>query len=312
MSDVSFRHHAWHIFLIAAVLSVAWGGWAQADTSPEERLQEASRNLASFNFSEAYRQFRPVTQAAQPGSVTWQKAMLGLAMSAQHITPANPVRIEEARQTYEQLASSASEPAIAAYAVIAMGRIAELRDFAGDPVDLDTARRFYQQAIDRWPDSETADEAALWLAGTYIQQYADAQQTRVGVRQLEAWLQRRPTNAFASAMWLYLGDAWFIRMNDRAKAVACYLKADELGIPVRATVGLLYWRLAVLAESLPDGLDTAIRYYQRIIQISPTSGRAFEAQQALERLRRQHPQRGIEIPQIQVFHISDSAQKEDR
>ena len=53
-------------------------------------------------------------------------------------------------------------------ATLNLGRIYELRDFAGDQINLGLAIRYYQNVIDQWPDKPIASEAVLRLGSAYI------------------------------------------------------------------------------------------------------------------------------------------------
>ena len=58
-----------------------------------------------------------------------------------------------------------------------------------------------------------------------------------------------------------------------------------------------------MAELVPGQLDTSITYYQKIVKVTPTSGRAYEAQLALRRLANTHPTKNIKIPEINLYEM---------
>jgi len=299
------RHckHVGYVALLLLILisfSLSQAAWGKVRDA-EKLIDEGTNSLVSFDFVNAYITFAAALEQLTPTDARWVRAAYGKAVAAQHRTPPTPEWINEAVQLYEQIAGKDRNDAFAARGRISLGRIAELRDYAGDEVDLAGARAHYVEAIDRWPDSETADEAALWLAGTFIQDTADLDAVRRGVAMLEEWLKRRPDNAYAATMHIYLAETYFQTLKNDRRVIECYLNADRLGIPGRSNAGVIYWRLAAIAERT-DEIDIAIRYYQKIVIVTPTSGRAYESQMALKRLAARYPDRTIEIPTIEIFY----------
>lgn len=290
---------------VLAALALVLTACHRADPHAADRLiEQASGEVAGLNFSEGLRLFDQALTTLDPASPAWPRATFGKAMCAQHVMPPTAQLIESSRTSFEALLAQAPDSPLAPRVTIDLGRLCELRDYPGDVIDLDGARVWYQKAIDRWPDSDIADEAALWLAGTYIQVTDDDAAVRRGVAMLDAWLARRPGNAIAATMWLYLADTRFVRLHEIDAALDCYIRADELGLPVETKAGAIYWRIAVLAEGRPGRLPVAVAYYQKIIRNAPTSGRAYEAQIALRRLAAGHPEVTIEVPPIRLFQAS--------
>ncbi len=266
-------------------------------------FDKATEELVCFNFQVSYDMFADLLEVMPAEHELYYKSLYAKATCAQHITPPTQILLDEATALFDQVANDCPDKALAGQALINLGRIAELRDYPGDNIDLVKAREYYDAVIAKYPDQELADQAAIWKAGTYILVVGDKESKLQGVKLLEDWLARRPDNAYASPMWTYLGETYELDLKDNHRALDCFVKADAIGLPAESQVSSYYWRMALLAESLPTGLDTSITYYQKIIQITPTSGRAFEAQLALERLSKAHPDKNINVPKIDLYQI---------
>lgn len=279
---------------------------ADKDADPNTKaFKQATEELVCFNFQVSYQRFDELLVTLTPDHPLYFKALLAKAICAQHITPPTQALNDEAISLFKQIAGECKDKQIAGRATMNLGRIAELRDYPGDPIDLEKARSYYQQVIDTYPNKELADEATLWKAGTYIQVVGDNASKLKGLDILIQWLAKRPNNRFASPMLTYMGSTYQLELNEPAKALDCYIKADKIGLPADSQISSFYWRMALLAEKLPNELDTCVLYYQKIIEITPTSGRAFEAQLALERLSKAHPDKHIQVPQIKLYQIGD-------
>ncbi len=288
------------------------GCGAKSPADAEQALAAGKRQLATYDFQAAYDSFTAAQRAATAGSVTWMEASFGLATCAQHSSPPRRELIEQATRLYEQLATPPARDAdsagakFAGRALLNLGRLAELRDYPGDEPDLAAARKYYEQVAAGWPNHELGDEATLRLAGLEIQQYEKLETVRAGAERLEAWLARRPDSPLAATGWAYLADTYFQPLADYPKMLVAFQHADELGLPNRSTAGKQYWRMALILEEELQQPRRAVAFYQKIIRITPTSGRAYESQQALRRLSQAHPDWQIEIPRIMLFRTSET------
>ncbi len=300
------KHNAWHAAAVVCVCFCLSPQSAAAQDQTDALLEEAALELTYFNFDTAYGLFVDLQDEVETrGSDLWLKATLGRALSAQNKTPATRQALDEARQAYESLIAEAAESFFAARALIQLGRIAEVRDYGGDAVDLDAARGFYRQVVEGWPDASIADEAALRYADTYFQRFDDPAAVAKGVRYLESWVQGRDDQPLAAVIWEVLAIVKEEQLQDAQGALDAYMKADALGFAEPNSAGTLYFRAAQLAEREVGDLETAVRLYQKVITEAPRSGRAFNAQLALEALRESHPAMDIDIPEIEMFIADD-------
>jgi tetratricopeptide (TPR) repeat protein len=276
-----------------------------SDAELTKAFEQATEELVCFNFPASYQLFSDLLASLPAEHPLYFKTTYGKATCAQHITPPTHAMLNEAITLFEQIVNQCKDEQLVGRSMINLGRIAELRDYPGDEIDLVKARDYYTKVVERYASSELADEAILWTAGTYIQVVADRDSKLHGVEMLEKWLKDRPDNAFASPMWTYLAQTYQLELMDLSNALNCYLMADKIGLPVDSQVSMIYWRMATIAEKVPNALQTSVNYYQKIIRITPTSGRAFESQLALERLSKAHPEMKIQVPQIKLYQIGE-------
>ena len=139
---------------LAFWICITAAGAAQAQTkdTPQTHLSAGLEAIEFFDFKIAYTHFARARELATAGSPEWQRATYGMATSAQQIAPAGPSNINEARALFLELIKSNPDSPYAPRATLNLGRIAELRDYLNDAIDLNEARTRYQQVIDQWPD----------------------------------------------------------------------------------------------------------------------------------------------------------------
>ena len=280
---------------------------AAADERGERLLRDAATEMSFFNFEAAQSGFEAARNRAEgPGSELWREATLGLALALQSRSPATPENVAAADGLYRELAEAAPGAPEAARALLQRGRIAEVRDFGGDAVDLEAARGFYQEVLDGWPEEDVADEAALRWADTLFQDYADEASVREGEAFLSEWVAGRPERPMAPVIHEVLGGIRIDHLGDVRGGVDALIAADEAGLVDPNAAGLVLWRIASLSDRELGDAETAVDYYRRVIVEAPRSGRAFSAQLALEDLRRRRPELGIEIPPLEMLLSDDT------
>jgi tetratricopeptide (TPR) repeat protein len=276
------------LLAIALLCSAQAPAPLEGPASPESELALAAREVGFFDYRTAEPHFDKALALASPNSDAWALALYGKATCLYHISPVSTANIDQAKTLYTQLWTARPDHRAGRMAGLALGRIAELKDFLADGVDLPAARACYQAVLDKAPDSPEADQAVLRLAGTYIQTY-DKAQCLQGIDILQKRLASHPQNTLASGMYQYIADTYFYPLANDKAALENYLKADAIGLPPTGKEAILYWRMATLADRVNDP-KTAIACYEKILQITPTSGKAYEAGKALERLRSPLPQ----------------------
>lgn len=271
--------HAKHLLPFAVLALVGCGGPAKPVDAKAEIAAGAEQCLR-YSFDVAAADFTRARAIATPGSEEWLQATLGLAVALHHEVPLSAKRIsEEAAPLYEEAFTKGGRSLVAARAAIGRGRVAEERDEKDDPVDIDTARLWYQKVVDGWPEDPIAGEATLRLAESYIQTL-EPELARKGAELAEARATAHPAEAWAGSLWQQAGDAWWIVLQDRDQAIRCLMKAEEAGLPDPARGWITLWRIATLAEA-GGKRDIAIEHFRNIVIKFPSSGKAWEAQEHL-------------------------------
>lgn len=241
--------------------------------------------IATLQWQDAVRIFTPLAAAAAPGTPEWTQATFCLAVAQNQLQPPSADTIGAAARLFQSIIDRSADPRYVARSMMNLGRIAELRDYSADVIDLPKARQYYAQVIEKFPNDPIASEAALRQGAAFIMEY-DApgfEKAKTGVARIEKWLAGHPGDALASVMWQTAGDAYFMPLDDWKNALRCYEKVDTIGWTDAGNQGASYWRCSQIAESLKD-TKTAVRYYTKIINETPNSGQGYAAVLALRRL----------------------------
>lgn len=280
-------------FRCSLLLSIVMLAGAAERPGTNDPLDRALEGLLQFSFDWPQAIFRTVRTEETAGSERWQRASFGLATCLHQASPVKAEAITEADQIFAEIVASTPDSHFAPQSLLNRGRIAELIDYYQDPVDLPAARIHYRMVMERWPGLPIASEAAFRLAGSHVQTN-EPDDIATAITILTDWLAAHPGDPFASAMWHYLGDAYFMHQRDYPAALHAYRQADELGLIWPGRESIVWWRMARLAEEHLGDRELAVRYYTRICTDAQTSGRAFEAQIALARL-------GAPVPELSAF-----------
>lgn len=256
-------------------------------------LSRAAWEVRVFSFDKGFDLFKKVMAEAPEGSDNWQQAVFGAAVCKQQMVPPNAAKMVEAEELYALLLKKTPKSKYLPRAMMMIGRLKELRDFFDDKTNLEEARSWYQRVVDGWPHRHIAGEATFRIAATYIQTF-DMKQVRKGIAILEGWLKKHPEDPMASGMWQYLGDTYFYPLNKYRKSLKCYIRADDIGLLEKGREGPVYWRMAIMADRFLKDRKNAIKYYTKIITITPTSGKAYMSQLALKKL-------GAPVPKLEMF-----------
>jgi len=289
-------------FLLLAMVASLPPAAALASQHPNEAaagaIHQAAIEVGYLSFDRALPLFEKAMTLAPQGSEDWQAALFGKATCLAQLTPATPQHIADATLAFRQIVEKYPRSKFAPQAMMALGRIDELIDYRDDKPHRESARQWYEKARAASLGTPLADEATMRIAGTFIQQMT-RDDVRHGIEVLENWLAQQPKNPLASAMWQYAADSYLYPLEDYRKSLDCYLKADGIGLMERGREGPIYWRMAQLAERVADR-DVAVTYYTKIINFTPTSGKAYESQLALKRL-------GAPVPEITIFSAAGKA-----
>jgi len=292
-SFIPLRATLW-VGLFALCLASTGPARAQ-EPAPRQQLKEAADLFVRFEFDRAIEAFTRIREQLDPADPLYREATFGLAVALHHRTPPLAEHNQQAAELYRELADTARDD-IAARSLLNLGRVLELRDFQGDPIQPDEAAKVYDEVLNDYAGQPIEHEAAFRYAGALIQQYEEPETVEAGVRFLEGWLDDHPDNAYAGGMHLVLYDH-YREDSQNAQALDHLVEGEVVGLPV-PRVGEYYWQAGELARKLPDRLDTAVRFYTKTVVETPSSGRAYQALDRLRALAEANPDAGIEIPEF--------------
>jgi outer membrane protein assembly factor BamD (BamD/ComL family) len=305
------------------ILGLTGCGKGSASLPPEQVLPHAREQMQTFNFDLARNVLRqhasdfPVGHPDRPDFLYLQ------ALAFWHVVPPVPNDVIRAAGLLEEMVDQYPGHELRPQALIYLGRIHDMRNFAGDEPDYDKARAAYQRFLTDHPDHELVGDAVLRLAMTHIKQVQQPEEMMKGVEILQTWHENNPDSVYASLFALFLGNMYDQYLSNREMALHFYLQAYEIGFINPGRAGINTWRLVELAVergleiaggSVDGGfsvwdlshvdekhLQISIQASQRIITDYPRSGRGYEAVLLLRRIREARPELEFEIPELQLF-----------
>lgn len=259
---------------------------AFADDAAKTPIEAARQSIADLEWATAIKLYTPIRDSAAPASAEWSEATFCLATAYHQVQPPDSGTIGQADSLYKQLAEQSKDERYVARGLLGRGRILELQDYGGDKIDLDGARKFYEEVMTKYEGKPIAAEAALRAGASLVMAFdtPDFVKVRQGVDLIEKWVTAHPSDPMANIMWQYLGDSYFKPLGDYKNSLRCYEMVDKLGWADQGNQGVWYWRAAVMSEQKLKDYPSAIKYYTKIIKETPNSGKAYEALIALKRL----------------------------
>lgn len=274
------------------------------DLAPSRQsLDQGLREITYYNFQPAQQHLRQALAqlpASQHGQALWQKIVYALATTHHYMTPASESHVKQAEQFYRQLIEQSQSPSpLATRAMLNLGRLAEVQDYRGDQTDLPAAQAWYRQAMQAGQGQAIQHEAAMRLGALFLQQHEKPEVVRQGITFMTAYMKEHPNHFFAGPMWQLMGEAYATILHEPDAAAEAFVQADACGI-VSAQPGFYYWRIANMDEKA-GRMERAIRYYKKIITHAPNSGRAYESQIRLQKLKQAHPELVGDIPTIELL-----------
>jgi len=282
--------------LLAASLLAACAGPKASVLSVEDQVKEGVQALQIFD----YEQSRDILFEVQPkvdssNEALWTLATYSYALSAWHDSPPVEENVVIAKALFEELIERYPNSLYASFALIDLGRIAEIKDFPKDESDVGAARAYYRQAIDQFPDSDVAVRATLNLAQTYAQELEEAP-VRQAIQLLEDRLPQLE-GGWAGLYAQYIAHLYAYYLKDREAAIQPYLKAVEFGLPRASDGDISLWQLGLLAEDVGQAM-TAVDSYSQLIQDYPRSAYTTVARNRLIAIAEQNPGAQIAIPEL--------------
>jgi tetratricopeptide (TPR) repeat protein len=276
---------AFAVALIAALALCLGCGRGSATGDVESLLARGWKAYATGDFDFAVRQFEAARKGAGLTVEQEYSAVLGLA-TVYHYQP-NPA-LDRAQEFYLIL-SGLDHPGAETQSLLGLARVDMAR---GERLE---AQSRLNQLVERYPDSQPADEAVLQLADLLTRPTFD--EARPGDFDLPApplvertvlilteRLEKRPHNHLASAMHMMLANI-FVQTGEFTQAVEHLIAADEEGIAVVKTRGTVLWRIARIAEKDLQDYELAARYYEMYVEEFQRTALYYRALMSLKRVR---------------------------
>jgi tetratricopeptide (TPR) repeat protein len=155
------------------------------------------------------------------------------------------------------------------------------------PAELDKIRADYNRVIDLFAGTNAADEAAVFIGSSYIEQI-DQNSLRQGIAYLHAFIEKNPQSSHrGNAYGLITGAHEMLEeyapMMDALMASVAIQEDPKTGDP-NVDLSNDYYRIAYLAEHFLKAPQTAIEYYSKLKKKYPTDSRVFYCNRALKEL----------------------------
>ncbi len=255
----------------------------RAISSPEEKIREGWRLYRLSEFNSAVETFQSV-QAVQPrGSEYHLQALYGEASCWNHRRDGR--NIPKAAAAYQAVVEQAPEHPLAAWCALDIVRTRHLAP-ADQPVDYERLVDDYAEVFQRYPRSPAGEEAFLYQS-TLSLHFADREQARKLVEQINAFLSSHPDTPYLSPFYELVAEC-YRKIDDPDQRIQYLIKALETRptdsaspIDDRSTA---YWNIAYAAEFEAGNFELARRYYQRLIDEYPQDIRILGVRKALERM----------------------------
>lgn len=190
------------------------------------------------------------------------EALFALAYLWQYRRPDDDV--DKARGYYQKIADELPKTRPAPLAVMALARLADAPSSEKDR-QRDRARGLYRRILADYAHHLAADEAALRLALTYLEEVGQKASEDEGAKLLEEFLAAHPDSYLRAVMRKVLGDLAHERGQYR-QAVEQWIAAAEVGVPARNEQAIIYFQIARTAEKHLKDYALAAGWYERLVE----------------------------------------------
>jgi tetratricopeptide (TPR) repeat protein len=255
-----------------------------AAKTPHERAAEqinaGMEALMNFDFGGGYAPLAESLELLSPDDPQWPETAYAFALAAWHRSPPNNETIAGARELLEEVARRVEGTPLAAAALLDIGRIDEVADNRDDPPNPERAESYYRRVLREYPDTDSAQRAALYLAQLKVQSMGEA-----NVREaLEVMQQATDTERFpgwAGVMAYYSAHLSYFYLGDADAALAYFDTARQLGFANEATADRKLYQFSRIAEAAGRS-EKANELRQQLINEYPNSIYGWTAQQQFD------------------------------
>ncbi len=272
-------------FLCLALLALGLGGCSKAprQTEQDDALQRAWDQYRYGDFDSAVTTFSDVASRAPEGSEKRTAALFGLGTTWDLRRPNEDTA--RAADFYRQTAEAAPESELAAWSLLALARMEQLKPVGKEP-DLAAVLAGYQKVIDRFPTHPAGQEAFLYQQAARLAEF-DLGEARRALAALEAFLREHAESRYTSSAHGLMGKAHEILGDERRALAESIISLETREFDPRNPKrdnAAAYWGIASRAEFRLGEFDRARDYYRRLIKEYPEDQRVFPAELALRRM----------------------------
>lgn len=195
--------------------------------------------------------------------------------------------LPKAVASYQWILDHHPQNRFAPWALLELARIPDLDVLSPR---LDEAIPLYRRVIKEYPQSDAAQEAALFLGDALFAAHG-REGAQEAVHLLESWQTAHPDPNYAAAFELLLGKMYRYPLQDYRKAVQHLGDALDDGLRSASERLVACWTMATLAERELKDRDLAVASYSRLLDEFPHHRTAYMAKERLRAL-------GAPVPEI--------------
>lgn len=249
---------------------------------PEKGLQSAWKSFQLQEYHQAEEQFTQIIERSEGDDCI--EGMYGLATVYDLRYPnRDPL---QASELYEEIIRLAPQSDYAAWSMLGLARSLHIVDVDEKP-NYAAVQAAYTRVIERFPDHSAGEEAFLYQQTILLLELSPERGAQVAAS-TEAFIRKHPNSAYLAMAYSLWGHALSISGGSPASRMAISIKALEFAqldpLNPKADLASAYWSLASTAEFAAGDLETARRYYLKLINEYPTDERNLGAKLALDRI----------------------------
>ncbi|MGC9452186.1 MAG: tetratricopeptide repeat protein [Oceanipulchritudo sp.] len=274
-----------------------WGG--DEVVALEKELAGARALVESLNYNEARPVYGRIYAELPEADPHWRETAFGYASCLWHMMPPSEENLRQAEAVFGRLSEAAAGTAWGEAARMNLARIQMLRDYPGDEENPEAAIPILRELVERG-NGYIRHEALLRLGECHRMDYLNRESIQKALDLYRDWLGKYPEGPLASSLWEQVGWMELLDFGRKREALDAFIKAEHLGLMDPSKKATVLWRICQLAEEVGE-FDLAVPYYRKVIREVPTTGRGYESQLALKRIRKTVPgMENLEIPELRI------------
>ena len=253
------------IFLSWLLLSILFAGVPLlAEESAALTLEKATDLRAKGNNSKAETACLSLLKSAKLDDALKKAALLELAACRQFDKGSN--RCAKAAESYREFLKLWPDDPLAAKAHFNLARCLEL---ASEGSNVEEARNHYQIVYGEFPGSIWADQAYFWEAMSHSNSLNKETAAKT-VEMLKDFDSKFPSSPLKGVSAAELSELACSYLDDIDLAIESGLKALSFGLQSQELKSRILYRLAYLYQFKKGDLAKAAKYYQELVDSSPT------------------------------------------